>query len=174
MLVRKTPPTDALVSLDEIKKHLRVDFEDDDSLIQSLLDAAMSHLDGPRGVLGRCIQEQVWTWTVADLQQPLRLPIPYVTACSAERVEGGAPVHLTPNDCGIWTVVSAAGVGSGAVAIDITASTPTDAHPAIAAAVMLLVGHWYANREAVVTGTIATTLPLAVDRLLAPLKLNWI
>lgn len=33
-------------------------------------------------------------------------------------------------------------------------------------AILLLVGHWYANREAVVTGTISTAVPLAVDRLL--------
>jgi uncharacterized phage protein (predicted DNA packaging) len=33
-------------------------------------------------------------------------------------------------------------------------------------AILLLVGHWYANREAVAVGTIATAMPLAVDRLL--------
>lgn len=33
-------------------------------------------------------------------------------------------------------------------------------------AVVLLVAHWYANREAVVTGTIATTVPLGFERLL--------
>ncbi len=33
-------------------------------------------------------------------------------------------------------------------------------------AVLLLVGHWYANREAVAVGTIATTMPLAVESLL--------
>lgn len=33
-------------------------------------------------------------------------------------------------------------------------------------AVLLLVGHWYANREAVAVGTIATAMPLAVERLL--------
>lgn len=36
-------------------------------------------------------------------------------------------------------------------------------------AILLLVGHWYANREAVVvgaSGTGATAMPLAVDRLL--------
>lgn len=33
-------------------------------------------------------------------------------------------------------------------------------------AMLLLVGHWYANREAVVIGTIATDVPLAVDSLL--------
>lgn len=33
-------------------------------------------------------------------------------------------------------------------------------------AVVLLVAHWYANREAVVTGTIATSVPLGFERLL--------
>ena len=34
------------------------------------------------------------------------------------------------------------------------------------AALLLLIGHSYANREAIVTGTIATELPMAVDSLL--------
>ncbi|MGG3796531.1 head-tail connector protein [Pseudomonas paraversuta] len=38
--------------------------------------------------------------------------------------------------------------------------------PDVEQAVLLLVGHWYANREAVVTGATPATVPLAVDRLL--------
>lgn len=38
--------------------------------------------------------------------------------------------------------------------------------PDIWQAVYLLVAHWYATREAVVTGTIATTVPLGFERLL--------
>lgn len=33
-------------------------------------------------------------------------------------------------------------------------------------AILLLVGHWYANREAVATGVSVAEVPLAVDRLL--------
>lgn len=42
--------------------------------------------------------------------------------------------------------------------------------PDVEQAVLLLVGHWYANREAVVIGTISSAVPLAVDRLLWPRK----
>lgn len=38
--------------------------------------------------------------------------------------------------------------------------------PDIWQAVYMLVAHWYANREAVALGTIATTLPLGFERLL--------
>jgi hypothetical protein len=36
----------------------------------------------------------------------------------------------------------------------------------IRVAILLMIGHWYANREAVVVGTITSELPMAVDRLL--------
>ncbi|MNQ91198.1 Phage gp6-like head-tail connector protein [compost metagenome] len=42
--------------------------------------------------------------------------------------------------------------------------------PALKLAALLLIGHWYTNREAVVTGTIATTLPLAYDSLIHPYR----
>ena len=42
--------------------------------------------------------------------------------------------------------------------------------PAVVAAILLLGGHLYENREAVVTGTIATALPLSVQFLVAPFR----
>ena len=41
---------------------------------------------------------------------------------------------------------------------------------AVSAAILLMAGHLYANREAVVTGTISTALPLSVQFLLAPYR----
>lgn len=41
---------------------------------------------------------------------------------------------------------------------------------AIRQAMLLLVGHWYESREAVVTGTIVANLPHAVEDLLFPLR----
>jgi len=41
---------------------------------------------------------------------------------------------------------------------------------AIRLAGLLLIGHWYANREAVAIGTISTTVPLAYDTLVRPYR----
>lgn len=40
----------------------------------------------------------------------------------------------------------------------------------IKAAMLLLIGHWYLHREAVITGTITAKQPLAVEALLAPYR----
>lgn len=38
----------------------------------------------------------------------------------------------------------------------------------LSTAMLLLIGHWYANRESVVIGSISSELPLAVDSLIKP------
>lgn len=37
-------------------------------------------------------------------------------------------------------------------------------------AMLLLIGHWYANREAVVIGSITSDVPMAVDALISPYR----
>jgi hypothetical protein len=41
---------------------------------------------------------------------------------------------------------------------------------AVTTAMLLLIGHWYENREAAVIGATATDLPLAVDALIIPYR----
>lgn len=45
--------------------------------------------------------------------------------------------------------------------------------PSITAAVLLWAGHLYEHREVVVTGTIATVLPMSVEALIAPYR-RWL
>lgn len=40
----------------------------------------------------------------------------------------------------------------------------------ITTAMLLLIGHWYESREAVIVGTISSELPLAVDSLIMPYR----
>ena len=62
-----TPPAETPVSRTEAKAHLRVDGTGDDDLIDGLIDAAVAHLDGYTGILGRCMVTQTWRQWMTDL-----------------------------------------------------------------------------------------------------------
>ena len=55
-----TAPANQPVTLDEAKAHLRVDFTDDDDMIEALIEAASGWVDGPNGFLGRALIDQTW------------------------------------------------------------------------------------------------------------------
>lgn len=59
-------------------------------------------------------------------------------------------------------------IASAATPVAGTFELPLNA--AVTAAVLLMAGHLYANREAVVVGTISAALPLSVQFLLAPYR----
>lgn len=174
MLTRKsyTP----LVTLAQMKAHLRIDPDEieEDDLIGALIDAASAYIDGPRGVLGRCVAVQEWTLTLPEFSAPRRLPLPFLSLATAVSLLDDTPVPLRLVPCGIWSEAAPVAGDAGAVRIEMSAAAPDDLWPAVSAAIKLLVAHWYLNREAVVTGTTATNLPLAVDRLLTPLKVSWV
>jgi hypothetical protein len=60
-----------------------------------------------------------------------------------------------------------------AVAAGEAGESPMVSNKQINAACLLILGHLYANREAVVTGTIATELPQGSMALLTPHRIGW-
>jgi uncharacterized phiE125 gp8 family phage protein len=76
-----TPPAELPVSLAEAKDACRVTHDEQDALILRHINAAASHLDGYRGILGRCIVTQTWG-QLANAWDRFRLPFPDVTALS--------------------------------------------------------------------------------------------
>jgi uncharacterized phiE125 gp8 family phage protein len=186
--VRTTAPATTPVSLTEAKLHLRVDHNDDDTLITSLIQAATDHLDGWAGILGRCLVTQSWRQDFCDWPacRILRLPFPDVTEATVKYFDDGntenpvadAMVAVLSDTRGSFVRFSDAFTYPGlyddradAVQVTITAgygdaaAVPT----AIRAAILLLVGHWYANREAASAEAIEA-LPMVVDALLAPYR----
>ena len=180
--VRVAGPDGQAVTTELAKTHLRVDGPDEDILIASLIAAATEHLDGYHGILGRCIAPQSWRQDYAGFEADMVLnvspvlkieSVQYVDPSGVIRDLEGARLFaaagrtiVRPPAGQTWPDVAQQ---EDAVQITVRAGYAVVPTP-IKQAILLLVGHWYANREAVVTGATLATLPLAVDRLLAPYR----
>lgn len=158
--VRVVPPATPVVELAALKAHLRVDGNDDDELITAYEQAAVAHLDGYRGALGRCIISQGWAVTYGQAGT-YRLPMQDVVSAKF-----GADVDLDIARDHLGAVVTIPAAGT----VTMTCALPPDALAVARMAVRLLVGHWYEHRAGVVTGTIATSLPLSVGALVDQLR----
>ncbi len=180
------------VSLEEAKRHCRIDetTTDEDGLVSDLVIAATRHAE--RFTHRRFIS-QVWDdkrddvpceWWESPIAPVLSIgSVSYIDTDGATQTWSSAlyqtdipagptagPARLMPIYNGTWpqtrdvlnafTVRFTAGYGTTA------ASVPYD----IKAAIKLLIGHLYANREAVNIGNIVTPLPLGVESLLWPYK----
>lgn len=166
-----TPPSDVVVSVADLKMHLRIDASFEDGHIEALELAAVAHFDGWRGVLGRAIMPQSWSQDFDDWGN-LKLLLPDVSGVTVigikDGVETAATTAVLCRDMAGFYVV-ADGDAADTVRVTYTAALPVEQLPAVQMAVKLLVGHWYQNREAVTEGTLSAA-PMAVTALLAPLR----
>lgn len=185
-----TAPAAAPLTLEEAKTHLRVDGDDEDGLVQGLVDAAIAHLDGPRG-LGRCLVNQTWRqdFTCWPSDGTLRLPFPDVSSIvwvkfydsdDAQQTVTSADYALLSDALGGYVEFvpgwSAPVLDSrpAPVGVQFVAGFGVDAEavPAdIRTAMLLMVGAWYHNREEIGPAG-ASLLPLGAQALLA--KYRWV
>ncbi|AOY88648.1 hypothetical protein BKP64_10960 [Marinobacter salinus] len=193
ILKRTVKPSAPVVSLADVKLDLRVDHTFEDTLIQSLIDAAVQYLEAPSGVLGKAFITQVWEMSTRGPDDDCRiyLPVTPVQAIDAisyfdsDNVEQSLTVtdfhlygdenwaYITPKNDVEWpdlfdrldaiTVTFTAGFGAAESFVPET----------IRQVVRLLVTHWYINRSAVDTGTIATEIPMAAQSLIAVNRKGW-
>lgn len=150
-----------LVSLAEAKEHLRVDGDADDLGILRLIDTATRHIED---YTGRTIPRSTITlegpWVAV-----VKLPGPPVVSVRAVRVDGTTSLfRAVPSDGTVLVYPDSRGA---TMEIEYEAGWEEPPEP-MAHAALLLVGHWYANREEVVTGTSSTQLPHGVAALLTP------
>lgn len=181
------PPSadDPLVTLDQAKLHLRVDASEEDALIRSFIDGATSLLDGYGGLLGRALVDQVWQQDFDCFDRCLRLPLPASEVVSIDwQATDGTPATVDPDQYDLladdrgWFVRFKDGYSlptaidpAAGVSVTFAAGygTASDVPAAIRTAVLLLVAHWYLNREAVSTAP-AQQLPLSVEALINPFR----
>jgi uncharacterized phiE125 gp8 family phage protein len=189
-LVPLAAPAQEPVSLADAKAHLRVDIPDDDALISRLITGARSELE--RG-LGRALITQTWTLWLDAWPPGFTVPLPLAPVQSIEQVRiyasddsfsilpatgylldgQGAPPRLIRRGTYAWPQPTRPGNG---IAIDVTAghgSQPTDVPAALRIALLVLVGHWYENRQlADVSGGGANVLPAMVRDLIDPYRVR--
>lgn len=188
--VRTTPPAAQPVSLEDAKAHLRVDFADDDALITGLIDAAVGFLDGWSGELGRCLIDQEWRQDSAcwPCNRELRLPFPdvsdvvltYQDADDVEQTVPAAQYEILEDARSSYlkfrqTFVAPSLYGDREAPISATfiagyGATAAAVPGAIKSAILLIVGHLYENREDVVVGAPAASLPKSSEYLVAPFR----
>ena len=169
-LVLVTPPAAPPIMLSEAKAQARVEHDDEDLLLQHYIDAATAWLDGPAGILGRCLVTQTWRAEVDAISGPIRLPFPDTVIDSAvfiDPAQGDLVFDLRWPDQ-LPVLIPRKGLDRPA-AITFTAGygAPADVPTAIRQAMLLLVTQWYEHRQ--VTGT-GTASPFAVEALLAPYR----
>ena len=169
-LVLVTPPAAPPITLMEAKAQALVTHDDEDLLLQHYIDAATAWLDGPAGILGRCLVTQTWRAELAGVTGPIRLPFPNTVIDSAVFTDAAGSdldYRIGRRDQRLL-LQPLAGFGRPA-AITFTAGygESADVPAAIRQAMLLLITQWYEHRQ--VTGT-GTALPFAVEALLAPYR----
>lgn len=175
-----TPPAGAVFTVAEARDQVRVLHDSEDSLIARYVAAATRHVEDVTGT--RLLTQTVLC--IADgFADTMLLPVAPIQAVSAVRyIDGNGAEQLLGTDAWLehrqglrpriarasgasWPGVQAR---ADAVRIEVIAGygDAADVPEHIGQAILLLVGHWHQNREAVVTGTISTELPLGVKSLL--------
>lgn len=192
------PPADRIVSLAEMKQHLRVDHTDDDQVIDAYMLAAEGRIDGPWGITGRAFRPQTYRYSIPNFLSSIPLPFPpLIEVVSLDYLDDqGNPQNFA--EAGQWRAIGVGNEQGGAIVplsgvtwpsvlatsdpdkvrVTFTAgyyragSPENDAvPPTIKAAVKLMVGDWYEHRTSSVIGTVAGPTPHGVEMLIAPFKI---
>lgn len=186
-LVLQTAPTTEPVTTAEAKTHLRVTISDDDTYIGTLITVARRHVET---ITGRALINQTWDYFLDNFPPGDKIVIPLPRLSSVTSVKytdkdnvqttfaaskyivdtnnepgqivlayGESWPTFTPRPINAVEIRFVAGYGSGA------ANVPEG----IKQAMLLLIAHWYENREPV-TDMNMKEIPETVNALLWPYR----
>ena len=180
-----TAPTAEPVDLDEAKLHLRVDINDDDVLIESLILVARRISEG---ISNHKIITQTWnifmdafpgssTFYLPKSLAPLAsvTHIKYTDEDDNQSTFGSSnyvvdiysePARIKLSDGANWPTDTLIELNGVEIQIVVGYGDPDDVPQEFKQAIMLMIGHWYENREQVTVGEIAREIPMGVETLL--------
>lgn len=184
MIIRViTPPATEPVTLAEAKLHCRVDVNDDDDLITALIVAARTYCEriAWRAFLTQTIQLWLEAWPDKDWIEIPRPPLQGVNSLTwfdeddvghvvnasiyfVDYYSEPGRVVLTANQS--WPDGTLRAYNSIVVEYDAGWETAEDVPAQYKQAMLLLIGHWYENREATTVGEVSRPIEFAVNALL--------
>jgi len=181
-----TAPTAEPVSLADAKMHLRTitgDTSEDSAIITPLIQAAREYCENitGRALAAQTVKAYPESWGLWRLPRPPIVSIASIKHYdedNAEHALASADYQLDTAD-GLVYILTPPGASLRAlnpIVIEYTCGYATgNAIPmAIRQAMLLLIGHWYMNREAVATGAVTTVeVDMATRALLRQYKVWW-
>lgn len=162
-----------MVTLDLAKQHLEYEDTDRDDLIGQYIAAAAGWVEDHTGKL---LERRTVAQRFPSCAPSVRLNVgPDAVVDALTYLDGDLAEQTVPPADYIVVgdrlfPVSAFPYARHGIEAAVTAGYTGDVPPQLVSAQLLLIGHWFANRETVVTGTIATSLPLGVEALCAPFR----
>lgn len=183
-ITRLSAPLALVLSLEDAKRHLRIEHDDDDAYLTDLIAQSTDHLES---VSGLRLMTQTWRQYLDEIPQSrsIRLAAQPVQSIAAMQVydEAGNPQAISPASLDLDAVsspprlvvhetVQTAKAING-IEIDIVAGfgdTPADVPDSLRRALLLLVAHAYEFRGAVPLDRQPASEPHGFRTLIAPFR----
>lgn len=180
-LAQSAAPAVEPITLAEAKAFLRLDAETEDAFVASLITTSRLHIEA---ALGLALITQSFTLAVkSDPRRTIQIsvyPLQSVDAIRVSASDGVATdldlhaVEIDAMDRPARVVLPAGAAPSSCkVEVDFTAGfgdAAADVPEPIRHALLLLIAHWYENREPVSVGSAAAKIPAMISELLAPYR----
>lgn len=171
------------VSLSELKQHLDVARDDQDELLEGMIIAAREWVENYTGLILTAREVTEVAPSFSELGRINSWPLSTTPGTTIRYVDGeGAEQTFTTFAVRAWkrpaTIsadASAAWPSGGPVAVTLLAgyATPADVPYSLKAAIKLMAGDLYANRESGIVGTIYASTN-AIENLCHPYRLQYV
>lgn len=185
-----TGPASEPVSVAEAKEHLKVDDTADDTLIAGLVAAAREacEMAARRAFVSRTLDLRLASWPSGRMIEFPEPPLVSVTSISYTDEDGNAGTVSAPDyvvynqvEPGIlvlkpsaeWPSVTLMPGPSLVVRYVAGFGAPAAVPRHYKQAILLTIGHWYANRESVVIGSAVQEVPDGAKDLLRANRVGW-
>lgn len=168
-----TQPTSEPIDVQMVKDYLRIDYSDEDFLIQGMSSAARDHAER---FLRRSLVPKTYELIVDGFHEQLALPNPplisvdNVMVIDDEGNETQPTFKVKEREPAILITDYDGSVDEMRVEYQ---AGYNELPKSIEQALLLLTSHFYENRETVIVGTSVVKIPFSVESLLYPYKVGW-